>query len=234
MKKIEADISKRAGLLAGSALFSGISARNLHNLAEKVSLREYAKGEIVFSQDSPADGFFILLKGSVSVYRLSADGKKQILHSFSEKTQAVGEVPVFQGGNYPATAEAQKLCELLYVPGDEFLDFAMQNPSILLEMLAVLSLRLRRFVGLVDDLSLKEVPARLAKYLIDLSVRQGTKRIELDVSKTALADRLATAAETLSRALKKMRDKDIIDMQGPVILILDTERLTAVAAGEKF
>jgi len=106
--------------------------------------------------------------------------------------------------------------------------------EILFSMLGVLSTRLRHLVQLVDDLSLKEVSARLAKHLLDLSARAGGIRtVELETSKAMLAGRLGTIAETLSRTLAKLKRRGIVRVHRHRVTILDPAKLQALAAGMK-
>ena len=107
-----------------------------------------------------------------------------------------------------------------------------KNPSIAMGMLAVLSKRLRTFTSLIDDLSLKEVPGRLASYLLYLSEKEnGTSDLELDITKGQLASLLGTIPETLSRILAKMSAQDIIESDGPRIRIIDRKGLEDLASG---
>ena len=232
MKTIKAGPAERRKLLSGCGLLAGLDATGQEALAAVMFLRAYDPGEILLGQDQPAEGFFVLVRGSVKVLRTGRDGREQVLHVFSAG-ELCGEVPVFQGRRYPASAVAVGRVRALYVPADRFLEIAEQNPHILLEMLAVLSQRLRRFVDLIDDLSLKEVSARLAKHLLDLRVRAGRDAVELDTAKAVLAARLGTTAETLSRTLKKMQTRRVIAVGGRRIDILDGEALAVLAAGEK-
>jgi len=195
-------------------------------------LRRYDAGEYLFLQDMPADGFYVIIKGQVRVHRIGNDGREQILHLFGPG-ELCGEVPVFKGRNYPAGAVAARPTQALYVPAADFRHVGNEHPEVYVEMLAVLSFRLREFVALIDDLSLKEVSARLAKHLLDLHVRSGNPTVELDMTKAVLAAKLGTIAETLSRTLKKMQQRRIIEVDGRAIAILDATALARIAAGEK-
>lgn len=218
--------------LGDFGLFAILSNDNRAELAKTAVLRSFGKGERLFIQEHSAEGFYGILKGKVKIVRVGGEGREQILHIYG-KGDVCGEVPVFQGGRYPATAEAMSEVEAVFLSGEAFLDTAQKHPEILLEMLAMLSLRLRKFVNLVDDLSLKEVSARAAKYLLDRAVSRGSDTIELDVSKSVLASRLGTISETLSRILKKMSESGVIDVQGKTVLIRDREQLMELAAGKK-
>lgn len=194
--------------------------------------RAYEDGEMLFLQGDRAEGFFVVGEGHIRVCRLGRDGREQTLHRLGAG-EVCGEVPVFQGGRYPATAMAEGDLTALYVPGDAFLALAEEEPGLLLEMLAVLARRLRRFVDLVDDLALKEISARVAKHLLDLRVRQAGETVRLETAKQALAARLGTVAETLSRTLGKMQKRGIVAVEGRTVRILDRDGLDALAAGAK-
>ena len=199
-------------------------------MAALTVLREYDTGECLFHQEQPANGFHVIVEGRVNVHRVGIDGREQVLHLMG-RGDLCGEVPVFEGDCYPAAAKAVGTVRTLYVPRDGFLALSRKQPEILLEILAELSRRLRRFVGLIDDLSLKEVSARLAKYLLDLSVHAQSGEVQLDSTKAMLAARLGTIAETLSRTLKKMQTRKIIDVRGKRVTILDRDALVDLAAG---
>ncbi len=212
-------------------LLKGLTPENRRTMAAFILLREYEPREHLFFQGDPAAGFYLLIRGKVNIFLTGVDGREQILHFFGPG-EMFGEVPVFHGNNYPATAMAVCRIRVLFVPRDLFLGAGRCHPELLLDMLGVLSLRLRQFVHLIDDLSLKEVSARTAKYLLDQSLRQGN-RLNLDVSKTALAARLGTIAETLSRTFKSMQQQGVIQVQGRAIAIRDREALLEIAAGMK-
>jgi CRP/FNR family transcriptional regulator len=218
--------------LTACPLFGGLEESYRRTLAGVMVLREAEKGDYLFFQGDRAEGFYVVVKGKVKVHRLAPDGREQVLHLFGPG-EVVGEVPVFQGGNYPACAAAEGRVEALYLPGERFLELGEENPTILMEMLAVLSMRLRKFVGLIDDLSLKEVSARLAKHLLDLRSRAGEDRFRLDSSKTVLASKIGTISATMSRTFAKMQKRGILAVKGEEITVHDPDALLALASGEK-
>jgi len=232
MKVIRTTLEERAGRLRTSSLFAALPGQVLRELVKHAEMRTFEAGEHVFIQDTAAHGFYIVDLGQVRIYRLSPDGREQVLHLFGPG-EACGEVPVFQGGTYPATASATTVARLLYIEGRHFTAIAHQHPEMLLKMLAALSIRLRQFVGLIDDLSLKEVSARIAKVLLDTSSQYRSTCFELPTTKILLAARVGTAPETLSRTLKKMQKKQMIDVSGRSITIINRDALVDVAAGDK-
>ena len=212
-------------------LFTGLSAAHVAALSKVVIPRSVAAGDVLFLQDEEADGFYILAAGSLQVYRTGMDGRRQILHVFDHAGDVCGEVPVFEGGRYPAAAEALCDATVLYVPRDAFLTLTRAQPDILLAMLAMLSRRLRRFVGMIDDLSLKDVGTRLAQYLVAEARAAKNQRITLTITKGMLASHLGTIAETVSRTLRKMQAQSLITVDGRQITIRDREALEEVAEG---
>jgi CRP-like cAMP-binding protein len=211
--------------IAQIPLFEGLPSEQLEDLAMIMADQVFGKGEMIFSEGEEADGFYVAIKGRVKVYKLSAEGKEQILHIFGPG-EPFGEVPVFTGQRFPAHAEAMEESRVLFFPKVSFVDLVRRNPSLALNMLGVLSKRLRRFTALIDDLSLKEVPGRLAAYLLYLTTQEkGSGAIELPITKTQLASLLGTIPETLSRILGKMTAQGFIETDGRRIRILDRASL---------
>jgi len=165
---------------------------------------------------------------------VGGEGREQVLPLFG-RGEPCGEVAVFHGGAYPATAQAMTAARTLYLSRTDFLDAARRRPELLLTMLGVLSLRLRRFVDLIDDLSLKEVSARLALRLLELAGEAGAGGggVPLRVSKATLAAQIGTVPETLSRTLARMQQRGVILVEGRTVTVLDTKALRAVAEGGK-
>jgi CRP/FNR family transcriptional regulator, dissimilatory nitrate respiration regulator len=215
------------------ALFNGLPREDLEELALVAVDQKYGKGQTLFSEGSEASGFFGISDGRVKIYKLSLEGKEQILHIFGEG-EFFGEVPVFAGGRFPAHAETLESSRLLFFPKNAFKELVARKPSLAMNMLAILSKRLRYFTHLVEDLSLKEVPGRLAAYLLYLSDHnQSSPVFDLDITKGQLASLLGTIPETLSRILGRMSQQDFIRVDGRRIEVLNREALESLAAGEK-
>lgn len=206
--------------IARIPLFEGLPSEQVQDLAMISTEQVLRKGDIVFSEGEEAKGFFVAIRGRVKIYKLSADGKEQILHIFGPG-EPFGEVPVFTGQRFPAHAEVLEESRIFFFPKESFVNLIRRNPSLALNMLGVLSKRLRRFTALIDDLSLKEVPGRLAAYLLYLTPRNESAEIELSITKAQLASLLGTIPETLSRILGKMTAQGLIETDGRLIRVLD-------------
>jgi CRP/FNR family transcriptional regulator len=214
--------------LAGIPLFAGLTHTQYEALTRTALRRAYRKGERIFSEGDEGTGFYVVLTGRVKISKVSNDGKEQILHLFGPG-EPFGEVSVFTGQGFPADATAAVTSSLLFFPRQAFVAQIRNDPTLALNMLAQLSLRLRHFAGLIEDLSLKEVPGRLAKYLLYLSDRSEGGGVELDVSKGQLASLLGTIPETLSRILAKFNRQGLIHSRGAKIQLCDRQGLEEIA-----
>lgn len=218
-------------------LFAGLKEEDLKKIKAVASLKRVGKKQILFSDGEEARGFYVVLSGKVKLFKMSPEGKEQILHVVSAP-EAFAEAALFLEGNYPAFAETLTDSQLLFFPKRDFIQLIEQNPRLSINMIASLSHFLRKFACLIEELSLKEVSARIAKYLIDLSLKsakegRNPREVDLDLNKGQLASKLGTISETLSRSLSKMKAKKIIDVKKNRILILNREGLEAVASGMK-
>jgi CRP/FNR family transcriptional regulator, dissimilatory nitrate respiration regulator len=219
--------------IAAIPLFEGLPREQHKNLFDIAKKKTFKRGEIIFSEGDEGIGFYIILSGKVKIFKLSAEGKEQILH-IMEAQEPFGEAAVFAGENYPASAQALVETKVFLFPRRLFVDLISKNPSLALNMLAFLSLRLRKLSSLVEDLSLKAVPGRLAAYLLYLSDRDAKADIlELDISKNQLASLLGTIPETLSRILKRMDKDKLIKTSSRHIQILDRQGLIELTSGKK-
>lgn len=207
--------------IAAVPAFSGLPESQLIEIRQITIDKHCRKGEVIFSEGDKANGFYVVVEGQVKIFKLSPDGKEQILHIFGPG-EPVGEVPVFAGQNFPANAQAISDNHLLYFPRSVFLELISRNPSLSLNMLAVLSKRLRQFTTQIENLSLKEVPGRLASYLIVLADEEENEgEVTLPISKGQLASLLGTIPETLSRIFAKMSAQGLIEVKGRHISIID-------------
>ena len=216
-------------LIANNLFFKGLSDEELTSIQQIAAERTYQRNQLVFSDGEEGHGFFLILTGQVKVFKMSPEGKEQILHILGTG-EPVGQVAVFAGDSFPANAQAIAESRLLFFPLRAFVDLIQARPTLALNMLAILSNRLREFTVQIENISLKEVPARLASYLLYLSdERQGAERLQLTISKAQLASIIGTIPETLSRILNRMSSKGLIGVNGREIRLRDRDQLAALA-----
>ncbi len=216
-------------ILKKSQLFGGLPEEHLAEV-EKIAVdRRCEKGEVIFADGDEGIGFYLVASGSVNVYKLSPDGKEQILHIVKEG-ETLGAVPVFSGKSFPANARAIARSHLLFFDRQRFVRMITGKPSLTMNLLALLAMRLREFTLQVENLSLREIPGRLAAHLLHLSREQGDREVvTLNLSKARLANLLGTGPETLSRALGALKRKRLVEEDGPRLRLLDRDRLAALA-----
>ncbi len=210
-------------------LFNGLPDDQLEAIKKIAIEKQINKGEIVVSEGDEGKGFFVIVEGRVKVFKVSAEGKEQILHIFGPG-QPFGEVPVFAGQRFPANAQAIDSARVLFFPRVAIVDLITANPSLALNMLAEMSKKLRLFAVQIENLSLKEMPARLASYLIHLADEQGEEEsVTLKISKGQLASILGTIPETLSRIFAKLSGNNLIRVEGKEITLLNRSGLADLA-----
>ena len=209
--------------------FSGLPQIQLEKLKDIAVERHLKKGEIIFSDGDEGNGFFVVVEGLVKIFKASLDGKEQTLHIYGPG-EPFGQVAVYAGRSYPASAQAIAESHVLFFPRVAFVDLIARIPSLAMNMLAVLSKRLREFTSQVENLSLKEVPARLAGYLIYLADEQEKDEvITLSISKGQIASLLGTIPETLSRIFARMTELNLIEIDGRHIKLLNRKGLEKLA-----
>ncbi|UCD48140.1 MAG: Crp/Fnr family transcriptional regulator [Deltaproteobacteria bacterium] len=213
--------------LRRTPLFSNLDPPDLARIGRVSTLRRCEKRDVVFREGEPADGFFIVVSGSVKICKISEDGKEQVLHII-EAGQSFAEATIFEEGSFPANAEALSDCELLFFPKRPFIALLEKDPKMALRMLGSLSKWLKRMTDLVENLALRDVEARLVFFVSEemksrgLPFRDGVL-YEIPVSKNVLASRLGTVPETFSRTLKKLQKEGKIHVRGNQIRILKAD-----------
>lgn len=220
----------RLPLLETSHLCTGMDAQELEAIARIVTCRELAAGETLFQEGDAARGFYVLLRGRVRIYKSSPDGKEYNLHAI-RPGMIFAEVAIFHGGHFPANCVALEDSTVAFFPKEAFLRLLRESPQISLKIIASMALFVRDFNRQIEELSLKEVPARIAAFLLREAERTGLRAVALDITKTELAGRLGTVSETLSRSLRKLKDQGLIREQGKIITLLDPTRLQDIAEG---
>jgi CRP/FNR family transcriptional regulator len=222
-------MKKAHDILIKSQLFGGLPAEHITEI-EKIAVdKHFNKGEFIFYDGDEGSGFYLVVEGSVNVYKLSPEGKEQILHIVKEG-ETIGAVPVFSGKSFPANARAISKSNLLFFERKKFIQLITNKPALTMNILALLSMRLREFTIQVENLSLKKIPGRMAAYLLYLSQEQGNKDlVKLDISKVQLANLLGTGPESLSRALGNMKRKKLVEEDGANIRLINRVLLEELA-----
>ena len=192
-----------AETLRRTHLFANLPPDDLARVASLSATRRCGKKESLFHEGDRADGFFIVSSGRIKVFKVSPDGKEQVLHVI-EPGQSFAEATIFEGGHFPASAEALADSELVFIPKKPFIDLLEKTPRIALRMLASMSKWLKRMTDLVESIALRDVETRLVQFVFEELRGRGVPPadgavLELAFTKNVLASRLGTVPETFSR-----------------------------------
>jgi CRP/FNR family transcriptional regulator len=228
------DGADRVRTLAKVAIFSGLTDAQLRFLAERAVPRQFAPGEMVFAEGEACAGLYVVERGNVRIFKTSASGREQVL-SIDGPGSSVAEVPVLDGGGYPASGSAVDHATLLFIGKQDFQALCMAHPEVALKVLRVVGARLRRLVEIIEELSFTTVRHRLASLLVRLAQRDGTPagagvEFPLPGSHQELAAQLGTVRELVSRNLSRMQAEGLLKLDGRRVVVPDIKALEAELA----
>lgn len=221
------------GVLRRCKLFADLPEADLRAVAGACSLRGLAKGEYLFREGEPAEGFYVVQSGVINVHRLTPDGREQVICLF-RANESLAEATLVTVDAYPANAVATEPSQVIIVRRREFRDLIFKKPELALRMLSSMSLHLKHLVQLLQDLKGRQIESRLADWILRQSPAAAAgcpAVLELPVSKKVLAGQLGVTSETLSRTLAKFREEGTIAVNGRRITVRDAARLHAWAGG---
>jgi len=226
-----------SALLRRVPLFAELAPEELQILAQCAVPRRYGRGEQVFGEGDPCEGLYVIESGSVRIFKMSPGGREQVL-AHEHAGSSVAELPVFDGGNYPASSSAVGEATLLLIRRQDFHALCLKYPEVALKVLRVVGGRLRRLVAIIEELSFTTVRHRLAALLLRLAKRKGTRgphgvEFTLEASNQELAAHVGTVRELVSRNLSRLQAEGIIQLQGKNVIVPDLKVLEAeVERGE--
>lgn len=220
-------------ILQDIPLFSELTVEEIREITKLSRLVKFKPEEYVFHEGDEFKGIYIVIKGLVKIFKISPQGKEYILHLLT-KPHLFGDVPLFTGGDCPASVQVLEDTTLLFVPGKEFLKLLEENPNLSFKVMSGFAKRLKSISVKAEDLSLKEVVNRLADYLLKEIERTGTFQLpepfyKIPLSNPTLAAYLGTIPETISRAFKKLKDSNVIRMHGRTVFVKDYKQLKHLA-----
>lgn len=213
-----------AGTLRSCQLFSGLTSEDITAIAGFAVLRNLARDGYLFRQGDESIGFYVVQRGAINVHRVNPAGKEQVIHVF-RAGESLSEAALSSPTGYPADARAVEASTVLLIPKTPFLDFIGRRPDLAMRMLGSMGAHLRVLVGMLDDLTLKDVESRLLNWLIKHSRNAVSGAITLPGTKRVLAAELSTSSETLSRTLGKLRDEKLISVAARTITVHDATAL---------
>ena len=213
-------------LIAQIPLFGSLSDSELRALMQRAIKRRFEAGEMLFWEGEPCAGIFLIVEGSVKIFKTSASGREMML-ALETAPSTVAELPLFDGGPYPASVRVVEPVLAYFINKTDFQQVCRQYPDVALKVLAVVGRRLRHLVMVVESMTFGSVTQRLARLLLD----SGEDVFPLPTHQE-LASRLGTVREVVSRNLGRFRAQGLIAMQGRDVRILDRTGLAKEAEEE--
>jgi CRP/FNR family transcriptional regulator, cyclic AMP receptor protein len=212
-------------------IFADLTGPEMRFLAQRAVARAYSSGEMVFTEGEPCTGLYVIERGHVRIFKSSAAGREQVL-SIDGPGSSIAELPVFDGGTYPASAAALEDATLLLIRKQDFQELCLAHPEVALKVLRVVGARLRRLVGIIEELSFATVRHRLASLLVRLAQREGTPtgegiQITLPANNQELASQIGTVRELVSRNLSRFQTEGILKIDGRTVTVRDMASLQA-------
>jgi len=221
----------KTSALSQIALFAALSESELQALAQRALERRFAADEVLFWEGQECAGIFLIIQGTVKIFRTSPGGREVVL-SIESSPATVAELPLFDGGPYPASVRAVEPVIALFINKQDFQQFCRQYPDVALKVLAVVGRRLRQLVFLVESMTFGSVTQRLARMLLEASKEAGSATFDLPGTHQEVASRLGTVREVVSRNLGRFRAQGLITIHDRQVQILNRAGLQQEAESQ--
>lgn len=223
-------------VLASVPMFADLPADELQRLAGLLRTRTYVRGEVIFLEGDEGTSLCVIAEGRVRIQLTGSDGREVTLNVYGPG-EFFGEMALLDGEPRSADAIAVGPTRLCWLQRDDLMAFLEGHPRAAMVMLASLSRRIRHTTRVVHDATLRDVPARLARVLLDLAARDGRAvpqgiRIESRRTQSELAGMIGATRETVNRTLRRFEDRGLIGWDGGTIVIAQPEALRTIAAGD--
>jgi CRP/FNR family transcriptional regulator len=217
--------------LRRTPLFASLSLPELEALANRALERHFDPGQVLFHEGDPCYGFVVLGQGSVKIFKTSPSGR-EIMLAVESAPSSVAEVPLFDGGAYPATVIAIDAVEAILISKQDFRQVCLQHPEVALKVLSVIGQRLRQLVGVVEAVSFGSVRQRLARTLLEFGKANPDGSFWLPATHQELASRLGTVREVVSRNLSRFQSEGLIRIEKRQVKLIDPDGLEREAEME--
>jgi len=212
-------------VLKAAPLFAALTEVEIELLSRRTGARAYSPGELLFSEGEPCAGLYMIASGRVRIFKISPSGREHVL-AIEGPGSSIAELPVFDGGAYPASASAVDASEMLFISRKEFRAICLEHPEIALKVLQVVGARLRRLVGIIEELSFTTVRHRLISWILKRAKSDGPTFI-VGATHQELAAQIGTVRELVSRNIARLQAQEFIAVNGSEIRVLDREGLEA-------
>ncbi len=219
-------------VLERTPLLASLSQPELQQLAARTARKFLSAGQLLFSEGEPCNGLHIIARGKVRIFKTSVNGREQVL-ALNGPGETVAELPVFDGGPYPASAMATEDSEIAFISRRDFHAYCIEHPEVALKVLTVVGGRLRRLVGIIEELSFTTIRHRLISVLVKLAQTEGRQtgsgiEFQLPATHQELANQLGTVRELISRNLMRLQAEGLLEVDARQIVVKDLKGLSAL------
>jgi CRP/FNR family transcriptional regulator len=229
--------TKRIAALQCTMLFGGLAAEALADVALRTVELRLQKGEMLFLSGEPARGLFVVVSGKIRAFQQNEDGREQVMY-VDAAGSVLGDVAVFDDGPYPASAMAEGDANVLFIEKSDICELCAKYPPLSLTALRLMAGKVRKHSSLVEALSLHHVGQRLALFLLAESqsaavTEDARKPFRLRLSNQQIANRIGSVRDVVSRALTRLKNKELISLDDRDVTILDLRGLKRYAANAR-
>jgi len=222
--------AKRA-LFARIPMFNGLTPEEIDKLSQEATEKQYEAGEYIFHEGDACEGLYLTVSGTVKVIKSSPSGR-QITLGVQPAPSTFAEIPLFDGGAFPASAQADDAVTALFIHKQVFHQLCMSNPGVALKLLAIVGRRLRTLVSVIESVTFGSIRQRIAQTIIQWSEQSQADQFEMPSTHQDLALHLGTVREVISRNLSRFQNEGLIRINRREMILLDKAGLRAEAETE--
>lgn len=223
--------TRKTEVLSKTPLLASLTPNEIEAVAQRAIEKQYGPGDALFLEGEECAGFFVLAQGRVKIVKTSPSGR-EIMLAVEAAPSSVAEIPVFDGGGYPASVTAIDEVIAYLITKKDFQQVCRQHPEVPLKVLAVVGRRLRHLVSIIEGVTFGSVRQRLARTLLELGEQAGRDSFPLPLTHQELASRLGTVREVVSRNLSRFQAEGLLRIQAREIHLLDRDGLQREAETE--
>jgi CRP/FNR family transcriptional regulator len=213
--------------LQSNALGREMKTAHLWDLANAAVKKNYRSGQTIINENDVAEAFYVVISGMAKMFKASPEGREQTLYIFGPG-EIFGVCAIFSDMVFPAGASALEDSVLLTFQGNLVKQIARRDPTILFNMIRVMSCRLKDSMALVELLALKDIPQRVASFLLLSALKKDSGEeavVDLMITRREMAKIIGSTPETLSRVLKRLAMENMIEIEGRRLRVLNRDAL---------
>jgi CRP-like cAMP-binding protein len=227
MDKVQFNNTNLREFIISNTVFKHLSEEELVQTLLEGSADKYKRGNVVYDEGSKINGFYIVCKGIIKIYKTGFDGKDQIIR-FAKPGDVMGFRSTITGELACTTSKAIEDAEIFYVPGDKVKSLVKQNGEFAMDLLQIACRELGEANDYITDIAQKSVRERLAEVLIQLKMTFNVdkeKFLQITLTREELANMVGTATESVIRLLSEFKQDRLIELHGRKIKLLDEAKL---------